>query len=432
MSEADTSGPSILHLDLDAFYASVEQREQPELRGRPVVVGGLGARGVVAAASYEARRFGVFSAIPTTRARRLCPDAVFLTPRIDFYAEVSREVMAILRSATPLVEPLSLDEAFLDVRGATRLLGSGPEIAVMLRRRIRAELSLTASVGVARTKMLAKIASDASKPDGLLVIEPGTELAFLHPLPVRRLWGVGPATQRKLTDLGVTTVGDLAKIPEHVLVDKLGAAAGAHLHALSQNRDPRPVEPDRVAKSIGHEETFATDRDDRRALEQDVVRMADRVAGRLREHAKVARTVQLKLRYRDFTTITRARTLPEPTDLAATIGAEARDLLDAADLRDGIRLLGVTALQLEDAVAVQGQLAFGAGTGAGAGGTHATERDDALERTIDAVRARFGADAVGRAAHTTDGRVRTDRRGSLWGPDDEPADPSVRSPAGGE
>jgi DNA polymerase-4 len=424
-----TEGPSILHLDLDAFYASVEQRERPELRGRPVVVGGLGARGVVAAASYEARAKGVHSAMPTARARRLCPHAEFLTPRIDFYADVSREVMTILRSATPLVEPLSLDEAFLDVSGSVRLLGSGPDIAVMLRRRIRAELALTASVGVATTKMLAKIASDASKPDGLLVIEPGTELAFLHPLPVRRLWGVGPATQRKLVDLGAHTIGELAALPERVLIDKLGDAMGRHLHALAWNRDARPVEPNRITKSIGHEETFATDRHDRRGLEQDVVRMADRVAARLREHDKVARTVQLKLRYHDFATITRAHTLPEATDLAVTIAAEARELLDAIDLRDGIRLLGVTALALEDAVAVQGQLPFGADA---AGSVPSVARDGALERTLDAVRARFGADAVGRAAHTVDGRVRTDRRGSLWGPDDEPEDGPATPPAGGE
>jgi DNA polymerase-4 len=339
--------------------------------------------------------------------------------------------MDILRSATPLVEPLSLDEAFLDVRGSARLLGSGPEIAAMLRRRIRDELALTASVGVATTKMLAKIASDLSKPDGLLVVEPGTELAFLHPLPVRRLWGVGPATYQKLADLGVETVGDLSRIPEHLLVSRLGDAAGRHLHALADNRDDRPVEPDRVTKSIGHEETFATDRSDRRGLEQDVVRMADRVAARLREHDKVARTVQLKLRYRDFTTITRARTLPEATDLAATIGAEARVLLDAVDLRDGIRLLGVTAMQLDEAVAVQGQLPFAdAGTDSGVA-PRATARDDALERTIDAVRARFGTDAVGRAAHTVDGRVRTDRRGSLYGPDDDAGDAPAH-PAGGK
>jgi DNA polymerase-4 len=422
------AAPAILHLDLDAFYASVEQRERPELRGRPVVVGGLGARGVVAAASYEARGFGIHSALPMARARQWCPHAEFVSPRMERYSEVSRQVMAILREATPFVEPLSLDEAFLDVRGAARLLGPGPDIAVMLRRRIRIELGLSASVGVASTKMLAKIASDMAKPDGLLVVECGTELEFLRPLPVRAIWGVGPATQRKLTAIGVATVGELAEVPETVLVEKLGDAVGRHLHALAHNRDTRAVEPNRVTKSIGHEETFAKDRTDRRGLEQDVQRMADLVAARLRDDTKVARTVQLKLRYRDFTTITRAHTLAEATDLAATIGAEARALLDAEDLRDGIRLLGVTALALEDAVAVQGQLPFATGA---AGGAPTGARDDALERTLDAVRARFGRDAVGRAVHAVDGRVRTDRRGSLWGPDDGPEDPAG-SPGGGE
>jgi len=410
--------PSILHLDLDAFYASVEQRERPELRGRPVVVGGLGARGVVAAASYEARTFGIHSATPMARARRACPDAAFVAPRMELYAEVSRGVMAILRSATPLVEPLSLDEAFLDVSGAHRLLGSGREIGTMLRQRIRTELGLAASVGVATTKMVAKIASDLAKPDGLLVVEPGTELEFLWPLPVRRLWGVGPATAAKLKEIGAEHVGELAELPEDVVVRQLGATNGRHLHDLAWNRDPRRVEPNRVAKSIGHEETFATDRDDRRGLEQDVTRMADLVAGRLREHGKVARTVQLKLRYRDFTTITRAHTVDDATDLAAVIGRVALELLAAADLRDGIRLLGVTAMQLDDAVAVQGALPFGSPGDADAAPTDAA-RDAALERTLDAVRARFGTDAVGRAAFARDGHVRTERRGSLWGPDDD-------------
>jgi DNA polymerase-4 len=405
--------PTILHVDMDAFFVSCELKRRPELKGLPVVVGGAGNRGVVAAASYEARVHGVFSAMPSARARRLCPEAIFLAGDHRFYGEISGDVMAVFRSFTPLVEPLSLDEAFLDVSGAHRLLGTAPEIGADLRRRIHDELRLTASVGVATTKMLAKIASESAKPDGLLVVEPGEELAFLHPLPVRRLWGVGPATQRKLTDLGVETVGQLAGIPETVLVAQLGSASGHHLHELAHNRDPRPVEPHRAAKSIGHEETFASDRTDRRGLEQDVVRMADLVAVRLRDHAKVARTVQLKLRYRDFTTITRAHTLPDPTDLGATIAQAALELLDAVDLGDGIRLLGVTGLQIDDPDAVQGQLPFGTGVD--------TARDDALERTLDAVRARFGADAVGRAAFTRDGRVRTDRRGSLWGPDDQPA-----------
>lgn len=378
-----------------------------------MVVGGLGSRGVVAAASYEARAFGIHSAMPSARARRACPDAVFVAPRLDLYSDVSKDVMAILRSATPLIEPLSLDEAFLDVSGAERLLGTGPEIATMLRARIAGELGLNASVGVAVTKMLAKIASDSAKPDGMLVIEPGTELEFLHPLPVGRLWGVGPATRTKLARFGVTTVGDLAAIPEATLVQTLGQAAGRHLHALAWNRDPRPVEPHRVAKSIGHEETFAVDRTDRRQLEHDVVRMADLVAARLRAHAKTARTVQLKLRYRDFDTITRSETLREPTDLAAVIGQSALALLTATDLRGGVRLLGVSVAQINDGLAATEQLSFGDAV---------PPAQAALERTLDAVRARFGADAVGRAAYTADGQLRTDRRGSLWGPEDEAHD----------
>ncbi len=410
--------PAILHLDLDAFYASIEQRERPELRGRPVVVGGLGARGVVAAASYEARAFGIHSAMPSVRARRACPDAVFVEPRIGFYSEVSTAVMAILRSATPLVEPLSLDEAFLDVRGAGRLLGTGPEIGTMLRARIAAELGLNASVGVATTKMLAKIASDDAKPNGMMVIEPGTELEFLHALSVGRLWGVGPATRKKLDRFAVRTVGELAQIPEATLIRTLGDASGRHLHALAWNRDPRPVESARPTKSIGHEETFAVDRTDRRQLEQDLVRMVDRVAARLRASGKVARTVQLKVRYRDFDTVTRAETLTAPTDLGAVIGRTALELFTALDLRDGVRLLGVSAVQVIDPEPPAEQLTLGATVGAP---DAVGPQQAALERTLDAVRARFGADAVGRAAHSSGGRLRTDRRGSLWGPDDESA-----------
>ena len=304
--------PGILHVDLDAFYASVEQLADPTLRGRPVVVGGLGSRGVVAAASYEARRFGIHSAMPMARARRACPDAAFISPRFDEYAKASRSIMAILRAVTPLVEPISLDEAFLDVRGARRLLGDGPTIARDLRVRIKDETGLVASVGVATTKMLAKIASDLAKPDGLLVVEPGTELEVLHPLPVGRLWGVGPATRKRLDRYGVTTIGDLAALSEETLVSTLGRAHGEHLHALAWNVDDRPVEPERVAKSIGHEETFPQDVRHRATLEHEIVRLSDRVASRLRAAQRVARTVQLKLRYHDFRTITRRRRSPSP------------------------------------------------------------------------------------------------------------------------
>jgi DNA polymerase-4 len=401
---------------MDAFYASVEQLADPSLRGRPVVVGGLGHRGVVAAASYEARAHGVHSAMPMARARRACPDAAFLPPRFDAYAEASEQVMAILRSVTPLVEPLSLDEAFLDVAGARRAAGTGPEIAVWLRERVRAETGLTASVGVATTKLLAKLASDLSKPDGLLVVEPGSEIDFLHPLEVTRLWGVGPATRQRLARFGVETVGDLAKLPEATLCGALGEAAGSHLHALAWNRDERAVDPARVTKSIGHEETFPHDRTDRAGLERDALRMADAVATRLRRAAKTARTVQLKVRYADFRTITRSHTLRAPTDLAAEIGTTALDLLRAVELGDGVRLLGVSVQQLEEGAGVQERLDL-EGTG-GATNEPDDGRRRALEDALGSVRERFGTDAVGAAAFVDRGRLRTGRRASLWGPDE--------------
>lgn len=410
MTHAGTSAhpATILHLDLDAFFASVEQRDRPELRGRPVIVGGLGHRGVVAAASYEARRFDVHSAMPTARARRACPDGVFLAPRFDAYVEASREVMAILRSATPLVEPLSLDEAFLDVAGARRRAGSAAEIGAALRARIRAEVGLTASVGAASTKLLAKLASEEAKPDGLRVVEPGAELAFLHPLPVARLWGVGPATRRRLTDLGVTTVGELAAIDPAHLVARLGRAAGTHLHALAQNRDDRAVDPNRTRKSVGHEETFATDRRDRAGLERELVRMAERVAQRLRDAHVAARTVAIKVRYPDFRTITRSHTGAEPTDLAAEIATRARDLLVDVDVEAGVRLLGITAQQLVEGAAVQERLPLD-GDGDAAGGEGRARRR-ALADAVDEVRQRFG-----------DGVVSPRARDRFWGPDDEDA-----------
>ncbi len=267
-------------------------------------------------------------------------------------------------------------------------------------------------MGAATTKLLAKLASDLAKPDGMLVVEPGRELEFLHPLPVTRLWGVGPATRKKLDRFRVRTVGDLAELPESTLVRELGESAGAHLHALAWNRDERGVEPDRAMKSIGHEETFASDRTDMDGLERDVSRMADAVATRLRSSTKTARTVQLKVRYADFRTITRSHTLPTPTDLASEIGDTARTLLHAVDLEDGIRLLGVSVQQLEDGVAVQGRLAFDDAS------APAPQDRRALETALDTVRERFGNDAVGSAAFLERGRLRTGRRASLWGPDD--------------
>jgi DNA polymerase-4 len=385
--------PGILHVDLDAFYASVEQLADPTLAGRPVVVGGLGPRGVVSAASYEARTFGIRSAMPMARARRACPDAVFLAPRFDAYEAASRDVMAIFGTFTPLVEPLSLDEAFLDVRGAYRLHGSGAEIAVAIRARVQEETGLHASVGVATTKFLAKIASDLSKPDGLIVVAPGEELPFLHPLPVERLWGVGPATRRRLERFGVRTIGDLAAMPEDTLVRSIGVAHGQHLHALAWNRDERSVEPVRHVKSIGNEETFPRDITDRATLEGELVRLADRVAGRLRKAQHVGRTVQLKVRFADFRTITRSRTLAEATDLAAEITRVTTELLTPIDIAEGIRLLGVSVQQLEPADAVQGALLLDDESSPSGSETTRAQRG-ALERSVDRVRERYGDAAV--------------------------------------
>jgi len=409
----ERAAPHILHVDLDAFYASVEQLDDPSLAGRAVIVGGLGPRGVVAAASYEARRYGVRSAIPMARARRACPDGVFLAPRFELYQERSRAAMEILRSFTPLVEPIASDEAFLDVAGGARTHGSGPECAVAIRRRVRDETGLTASVGVASTKLVAKLASDLAKPDGLLVVEPGGELDFLQPLPVERLWGVGPATRKRLAGLGVVTVGDLARVGEQSLVAALGNAHGRHLHALAWNRDERPVQPDREVKSIGQERTFPTDLSDLSRLERELVDLADGVAARLRAAGRVGRTVQIKVRFADFRTITRARTLRDATDLASDIAATARALLRAIDgIERGIRLLGVSVHQFAPAEVVQPELfepaepppaARPADETVPAASSNAVPADasrderQALERAVEAVRARFGAGSVGRA-----------------------------------
>ena len=381
---------SILHVDLDAFFASVEQLLDPTLRGRPVVVGGLGRRGVVAAASYEVRPFGVHSAMPMAHARRACPHAVFLAPRFAEYERFSVEVMEILRSITPLVEPISLDEAFLDVAGARRRLGDGPTIARYARARIAAETGLVASVGVATTKFLAKIASDLSKPDGLIIVEPGAEDAFLHPLPIGRLWGVGPATLGRLEALGVHTVGDVARLPEHAIVAALGEAHGAHIAQLAHNIDDREVTPDRVTKSIGNEETFGTDVRSRADLEREIVRLADRVAGRLRQAGVEARTLTLKVRFADFRTITRSRTEAEPTALSSEIASTARDLLGPLDVEQGIRLIGISGSHLVAPSTRQGVLDLGL-----AESTEGHERQSALEHAMDAVRERFGSGAVG-------------------------------------
>ena len=410
-----------IHVDMDAFYAAVEVRRRPELRGKPVVVGGTGSRGVVAAASYEARAFGIGSAMPSTRARRLCPHAVFLPGDHSHYGEVSERVMAILRDVTPLVEPLSLDEAFLDVRGVARLLGPAPELAAKIRARILDQERLTCSAGVASTKFMAKLATERAKPrveptgpaygSGIHVVEAGTELDFLHRLPVTALFGVGPATSRRLVRLGIETVGDLASLPELAAVAALGAAAGRQLHRLANGIDDRPVVVNRLPRSISHEETFPRDLHAEAEIEAEATRLADAVAGRLRASSVQARTITLKLRFGDFRTITRSVTLPDPTDGAHDVVAAARDLLLQIDTAPGVRLLGVGASGLVDAAARQ--LSFEDGP----------QVHDATERVADQIRDRFGASAIGPAAAIRSGRgLRSpsdaDQR---WGPDADDA-----------
>ncbi len=359
----DDTGCTVLHVDMDAFYASVELVRRPELRGSPVIVGG-GSRGVVLSATYEARRFGVSSAMPTTRARRLCPQATTIPPDFAAYARVSAGVMEIFRSVTPVVEPLALDEAFLDVSGALRRLGSPAAIGQQIRDRVADEQGITCSVGVASTKFVAKLASTRCKPDGLLVVPPARVLAFLHPLPVSALWGVGEKTEAILLRLGLRTVADLAAVPLGTLQRALGAATGAHLHALSWGRDERQVvataPEDGPDRSVGAEETFSRDVDDPAVIRRELLRLAERTAARLRRDGRAGRTVTVKVRFADFTTITRSRTLPESTDVAQEIYATASGLFDALGLdRARLRLVGVRVEGLVDDETRSRQLLLG-------------------------------------------------------------------------
>jgi DNA polymerase-4 len=378
-------GCTVLHVDMDAFFASVEVRRHPELAGTPVIVGGAGNRGVVTSATYEARRYGVHAAMPTARALRLCPTATVLPGDLALYSEVSRSVMALFRSVTPLVEPLSLDEAFLDVSGSGRRLGDAAEIGEYIRARIFDEQGITCSVGVAGTKFVAKLASTHAKPDGLLVVRPPEVMDFLHPLPVGALWGVGQKTEEVLLRLGLRTVGDLAHVPAKTLQRALGAAAGAHLHELSWGRDPRRVVPEEPEKSIGHEETFGTDIDDPVVIHRELLLLAERTAGRLRSGGWLARTVSIKVRFADFATITRSRTLGVPSDVGQELYDTARALFDALGLdRARIRLVGVRAERLVDADTAPQQLELGA---------REHGRRDA-ELAADRAARRFGAGAV--------------------------------------
>jgi DNA polymerase-4 len=380
----DDTGCHVLHVDMDAFYASVELRDRPDLQGTPVVVGG-GTRGVVLSATYEARRHGVRAAMPMTRARRLCPQATILAPHHDRYAEVSRGIMELFRSVTPLVEPLSLDEAFLDVAGARRRLGPPAAVAALIRDRIADEQRITCSVGVAATKFVAKLASSAAKPDGMLVVPAADTVAFLHSLPVTALWGVGPRTGEALTRLGLRTVADVAHVPRATLVRALGEAHGGHLHDLSWGRDPRPVVPHAPDKSVGSEETFARDVDDPAVVRREILRLSERVAARLRAGGSVGRTVVLKIRFADFTTITRSRSLPRPTDLARDVHRVAAELFDALGLdRARIRLVGVRVESLSPAAGTPVQLALDA----------AEDGWQQAERAADRARARFGSGIV--------------------------------------
>jgi len=382
---SDDTGCTILHVDMDAFYASVELLRHPELLGRPVIVGGGGSRGVVLSATYEARAFGVHSAMPMGRARRLCPQGVVLAPHHDDYARASAGVMAVFAAVTPLVEPLSLDEAFLDVAGSIRRLGSPAAIAEQIRTQVADEQGINCSVGVATTKFVAKLASAQAKPDGVLVVPADQVVAFLHPLPVGALWGVGEKTEETLHRLGLRTVGDLANTPVATLERALGQSAGRHLSALAWGRDDRRVQPYEPDRSLGAEHTFNADVDDPEVIYRELLRLSDVVAARLRASGQAGRTVALKVRFADFTTITRSRTLSEPIDVARTLYAVSRALYEALHLdRARIRLVGV---RVEGLVAGDGQ-------------PHQLALDERqqgwreAEQAVDRASARFGAGAV--------------------------------------
>jgi DNA polymerase-4 len=375
---------SILHADLDSFFASVEQRDDPRLLGRPVIVGG----GVVLAASYEAKAYGVRTAMGERRARRLCPHAIVVPPRFSAYAEASKEVFRVFEDTAPLVEGLSIDEAFLDVRGMERSVGSPLEIAVRLRRSVRERVGLPITVGVARTKFLAKVASAVAKPDGLLLVPPQHELAFLHPLPVESLWGVGPKTAQKLRARGISTVREVAILPQGVLVAMLGRASGRHLHALAHNLDPRPVDVGRRRSSIGSQRARGRRPWTPGDVDADVVALVDRVTRRMRAARRVGRTVVLRLRFDDYSRATRSHTLPLPTASTETILIAARTLL--ADslpmLRErGLTLVGISVANLDTADTLQLLLPFD------------RRHLEALDAALDEVRDRFGSAAITRA-----------------------------------
>jgi DNA polymerase IV len=413
---------TILHVDMDMFYVAVELRRNPQLRGLPVVVGGDGSRGVVAAASYEARRFGVFSAMSSAQAKRLCPQAIFLPGDHDLYSQVSAEVFEVFHTITPLVEGLSLDEAFLDVTGARRLLGEGTKIAEEIRVRVKQATQLICSVGVAPNKFLAKLASVFAKPranrdgvepgHGVYEVQFGRELAFLHPLPVESLWGVGPVTLEKLAALSIKTVGDVAKFDRKILLTVLGGSLGEHLFELSHGIDDRSVEPDRDAKSIGHEETFSTDIKDLAVAHEQLLRLADAVSARCRNAGVGARTISLKIKFADFQIITRAASVEFPVTTTQAMMRLVEPLLREIDISGGVRLLGISARNL---VEPEMQLSlFDDATNK----STANELDAAWSSTtsaIDDIRDKFGDAAIKPASALSHKRK---PGSSKWGPSD--------------
>lgn len=391
---ADDTGTGILHVDMDAFYAAVEVLHDPSLRGLPLIIGAPDGRSVVSSASYEARRFGVRSAMPVSQALRLCPTARIVPPDFRRYQEVSKQVMAIFEQVTPLVEPLSIDEAFLDVRGARRLWGSPGEIAALIRRRVSDEVGITCSVGVAATKHVAKMASTISKPDGLLIVPGSRTQEFLDPRPVGAMWGVGPKAAEALERRGIRLIRDVREAPAEMLARAVGPALGERLQQLARGLDAREVETNRIEKSVGHEETFGVDVVDADMLRSEMLLLADRVGERLRKAGWEARTVSIKVRFDDFTTLSRSLSLSEPTDVGQRIGETAIALFEQIERRDPVRLIGVRAEKLQDA---------------GAGGM-ALWDDDAgrrkLEGALDDARARFGNATITRARHVGRGEGR--------------------------
>jgi len=408
---APDAGTGILHVDMDAFYASVEVLDDPSLRGKALIIGARDARSVVSSASYEARRFGVRAAMPVGRALSLCPHAIVTPPRMSRYLDVSKQVMAVFAEFTPLVEPLSVDEAFLDVRGARRLWGSPGEIAFVLKRRMYEATGLTCSVGVAATKHVAKMASTISKPDGVLIVAADDTPAFLAPRPVRSMWGVGPKSAAALESRGIRTISDVLGTPKEVLDRTLGAAMGARLWELARGIDSRAVVTSRVEKSVGHEQTFLHDVTDEEFLRSEVLRLADRVARRLREGGFEGRTVALKLRFADFTTVGRSQTLGEPSAVGQRLGEAARELLAGIELRQAVRLIGVRAENLVPAGSAALTL------------WDADEDWRKVEDALDDAADRFGggvvtrASLVGRRDRVTGGRGEADvrRRGEAPG-----------------